>query len=418
MKYKSISGMHDILPGESPKWQFVEQTAREHFALYGHEEIRTPIVEETPLFARSVGELTDIVQKEMYTFEDKDNLSLTLRPEGTASVVRSAIEHNLINQTSPDLKVYYLGPMYRRERPQKGRFRQFHQIGAESFGSKSPYADAEIIEMLAGYLNKVGLKDWALQINSLGCGHERKAYQEKLKGFFAKNEKNFCDDCRQRIKRNPLRVLDCKNPKCRELSKDHPDILDFLEPESRAHFESVKKTLDELKVPYEINPKMVRGLDYYQRTVFEFVSDRLGAQAAIAAGGRYDSLVKDLGGADIPGVGFAIGIERLLMLIGEPKPIASKKIFVAFLGEAAHARAREVAFQIRQNGISCEIEADEKSLKSQLRKADKLACTHVIIIGEEELKQGMAQVKDFSAKTQTNVPLARIVSFFKGDVVD
>ena len=402
--------MHDILPAESPKWQFVEQTAREHFALYGYSEIRPPILEATSLFQRSVGELTDIVWKEMYTFEDKDGDSLTLRPEVTASIVRSAIEHNLINVTSPDLKVYYLGPMYRRERPQKGRFRQFYQIGAESFGSKSPYADAEIIGMLAGYLKKVGLNQWTLQINSLGEGHERKAYQEKLKVFLLLNEALFCNDCKQRIQKNPLRVLDCKNPKCGELSKNHPDILDSLEADSRRHFETVKKTLDELKVPYRVNPKMVRGLDYYQRTVFEFVSDRLGAQSAIAAGGRYDSLVKDMGGPDIPGTGFALGIERLLMLIPEPKKDDGKKIFVAFMGAAAQQKALQIASQLRQNGLLCEIDADESSLKSQLRRADKLKCTHVIILGDQELKEGKARVKDFSAKTQVDVPFAHIIS--------
>lgn len=413
MKYKSISGMHDILPADSAKWQFVERTAREHFALYGYAEIRTPILEETGLFQRSVGELTDIVQKEMYTFEDKDGDSLTLRPEGTASIVRSAIEHNLINQTSPDLKVYYLGPMYRRERPQKGRFRQFYQIGAESFGSKAPYADAEIIELLASYLKKVGLNEWTLQINSLGEGRERKAYQEKLKAFLLGNESAFCDNCKERIGKNPLRVLDCKNPKCRELSKNHPDILDFLQGESRDHFETVKKTLDELNVPYQVNPKMVRGLDYYQRTVFEFVSDKLGAQGTVAAGGRYDSLVCDLGGPDIPGTGFALGVERLLLLLPELAKPAVKKIFIACLGREARTEGEKIAADLRQTGIAAEIEADEKSLKSQLRRADKLVCTHVIILGDEELKSQKAQVKDLAAGTQQEVLLTALRTNFQ-----
>lgn len=334
MSIKSLTGMHDILPADSAKWQFVEQVAREHFALYGYSELRTPVLEETALFQRSVGELTDIVQKEMYTFEDKGGDSLSLRPEGTASIVRSAIEHNLINQNAPNLKVYYLGPMYRRERPQKGRFRQFYQIGVESFGSATPYADAELIEMLTSYLRKVGLSEYRLEINSLGEGHERKVYQEKLQKFLNQNNSKFCDACKQRIPRNPLRVLDCKNPQCQELTKGHPDILDFLEKESKEHFEMVQKTLDEMKVPYKVNPKMVRGLDYYQRTVFEIISDKLGAQNSFVAGGRYDSLVKDLGGPDIPGTGFAIGLERLLMLLPEVKKGADeKKIYLAFFGK-------------------------------------------------------------------------------------
>lgn len=405
--------MNDILPAESAKWQFLEQTAREHFALYGYLELRMPVLEETSLFQRSVGELTDIVQKEMYTFEDKGGDSLTLRPEGTASVVRSAIEHNLINQNSPDLKVYYMGPMYRRERPQKGRFRQFYQIGVESFGSSSPEADAEVIEMLASYFKKVGLSSSTLQLNSLGEGHERKIYQEKLQDFLNKNKSKFCDDCKQRISRNPLRVLDCKSPTCQELSQNHPDILDFLEKESLDHFESVKKILDRWNVPYQINPKMVRGIDYYQRTVFEFISDKLGAKDAIAAGGRYDSLVKDLGGPDIPGTGFAIGMERLLMLLPDvQKETGEKKVYLAHLGAEAKEKAFEIATQLRSSGVVCELDFEDKSLKSQMRRADKLGSTHLIILGEDEMKNNKAQVKDFSTKDQTEVSIDNIISHF------
>lgn len=413
MKYKSIKGMNDILPAESAKWQFLEQTAREHFALYGYSELRMPVLEETSLFQRSVGELTDIVQKEMYTFEDKGGDSLTLRPEGTASVVRSAIEHNLINQSSPDLKVYYMGPMYRRERPQKGRFRQFYQIGVESFGSSSPEADAEVIEMLAGYLKKVGLSSFALQLNSLGEGHERESYQKKLQNFLNKDKTRFCDDCKKRISRNPLRVLDCKNPICQELSQNHPDILDSLEKESLNHFESVKKILDRWKVSYQVNPKMVRGIDYYQRTVFEFISDKLGSKDAIAAGGRYDSLVKDLGGPDIPGTGFAIGMERLLMLLPDvQKKTNEKKVYIAHLGAEAKERAFEIATQLRNSGVTCELDFEDKSLKSQMRRADKLGSTHLVILGEEEMKKGFVQVKDFKTKEQTEIAIDEVVSCF------
>lgn len=405
--------MHDILPEEAARWHFVEQTARDHFSLYGYSEIRTPILEETSLFQRSVGELTDIVKKEMYSFEDKGGDSLSLRPEGTAPVVRAAIEHNLININSPQLKVYYLGPMYRHERPQKGRFRQFYQIGAENFGSDSPMADAETITMLALYLKKAGVAGWSLKLNSLGNSEERKEFGKKLAAFFAKQKDQYCEDCRLRIERNPLRVLDCKNPQCIELSKGHPSIFDLLEKESLDHFESVKRALDGWSVSYTVDPMLVRGLDYYQRTVFEISSDKLGAQSAIAAGGRYDSLVADLGGPDIPGVGFAIGLERLLMLVPEKAGrIARKKIFIAFLGDPARQKAAEIARKLRLAGLYCEMDYEDKSLKSQMRRADKLGVTHLIIIGENEIKTGKAQVKDFATKLQKELPFTDLVTFF------
>ncbi|MDO8520183.1 MAG: histidine--tRNA ligase [Deltaproteobacteria bacterium] len=410
MTLKSIPGMKDILPEESTQWHRVEGAARRLFTLYGYSEIRTPLLEETSLFKRSVGELTDIVTKEMYTFEDKDGGSLTLRPEGTASVVRAAIEHNLINVSSPQLKVYYLGPMYRRERPQKGRFRQFYQIGVENFGSQAPLADAEVIQMADSFFKQLGIKNLTLFINSLGLASERKKYQDELQKFLSKKKEKFCADCQQRITRNPLRVLDCKNPSCAELTKGHPAILNFLDPESAGHFSEVQSALKRAGVPFTVNPKMVRGLDYYQRTVFEFVSEELGAQSTLAAGGRYDSLVKDLGGPDIPGTGFAIGLERLLMLIPPAEKVSGKKVFIAFMGKEAQVKAQEIAMQLRAAGCAAEMDFEEKSLKSQLRRADKLVSTHVIILGEEELKKGEAQVKDFHAKTQANIPLKNLVS--------
>ena len=402
--------MKDILPTESPLWQKVESFARTHFALYGYSEIRTPLLEEAALFSRSVGELTDIVKKEMYTFEDKDGGSLTLRPEGTASVVRAAIEHNLINVSSPQLKVYYIGPMFRRERPQKGRFRQFFQIGVENFGSNTALADAEVISMADQFFKQLGIKNLAVQINSLGTSGERKKYQGELQIFLSKKSEKFCVDCRDRITRNPLRVLDCKNPACAELTRGHPFILDFLETESVAHFEEVQKALKMAGVDFKVNANMVRGLDYYQRTVFEFISDELGAQSTVCAGGRYDSLVKELGGPDIPGTGFALGVERLLMLLPQATEVLAKKVFIAFMGKEAQLKAMEIASELRASGISTEMDFDEKSLKSQLRRADKLAATHVIILGEEELKKGEAQVKDFQAKTQKNISFKNLVS--------
>lgn len=406
--------MHDILPADQARWQLLEQTARDHFTLYGYSELRTPIVEESALFCRSVGEMTDIVQKEMYTFEDKGGGSLTLRPEGTASIVRSAIQNNLINQTSPELKVYYMGPMYRHERPQKGRFRQFYQIGVENFGSASAEADAEVIEMLASYLKKVGVIDWKILLNSLGEGHERRHYGEQLKGYLNKNSSKFCENCKLRIERNPLRVLDCKNPSCQKLAEGHPNILDYLEEVSKNHFEAVKAGLDRLGIPYCIDPNMVRGIDYYQRTVFEFVSDKLGVKDTIAAGGRYDSLVKDLGGPNIPGTGFAIGLERLLMLLPQTDHDQFRmRIFLSALGLQARQKAFEMAAQLRGAGLACELDYEEKSLKAQMRRADRLKSTHVLILGDDELKRNVVQIKEFAGKSQSEVPLGDVLTYFQ-----
>lgn len=410
MKYRAVKGMNDILPSEMPKWLRVEETARSHFALYGYAEIRTPIVEQASLFQRGVGEETDIVKKEMYTFDDRDETSISLRPEATASTIRAAIEHHLIDPNAPELKVYYIGPMYRCERPQKGRFRQFHQIGVENFGSESPLADAEVIEMTASFLKKLGVEGWSLNLSSLGKGDERKKYETALRHFLEKNKKDFCEDCRERIDRNPLRVLDCKNESCQKLFSGHPPILDFLGNESRDHFAAVQKTLTAAGVPFKVDPTIVRGLDYYQRTVFEFTSDKIGAKSAIAAGGRYDSLVKDLGGPDIPGTGLAIGMERLLMLCPEAAKDEGKKVFIATLGEKARETASGLAREIRAAGIPCEMEYAERSLKSQLRKADKGSFPYVVILGEEELKKGEVQLKNFRNKSEDRVRLENLTS--------
>lgn len=410
MKYRAVKGMNDILPSEMAKWLRVEASARSHFALYGYAEIRTPLVEETALFQRSVGEETDIVKKEMYTFADRDETSLCLRPEATASTIRAAIEHHLIDPNAPELKVFYIGPMYRRERPQKGRFRQFYQIGVENFGSDSPLADAEVIEMTASFLKALGVEGWSLNVNSLGKGDERKKYETALRHFLEKNKKDFCEDCRERIDRNPLRVLDCKNESCQKLFSGHPPILDFLGEESRNHFELVQKSLRSAGIPFKIDPTIVRGLDYYQRTVFEFTSDKIGAKSAIAAGGRYDSLVKDLGGPDVPGTGLAIGMERLLMLCPEITASGEKKVFIAALGEKARETASGLARDIRAAGIPCEMEYAERSLKSSLRKADKGSFPYVVIIGDEELRKGEVQLKDFRNKTEDRVRLDNLAS--------
>ncbi len=407
MKFKSVKGMNDILPAEAPLWQFVERSARDHFSVYGYSELRTPILEPTALFQRGVGETTDIVGKEMYTFEDKGGDLLTMRPEGTASIVRAVIEHNLINHTSPDLKIYYMGPMYRRERPQKGRYRQFHQIGVENFGSFSPEADADVIHMVATFLNKLGVTNWTLLLNSLGTLEERKVYQNQLKNFLSPHEDKFCDDCRVRLVKNTLRVLDCKNPTCIELTKNHPSILDVLGQESRDHFQKVQHILSALNVSYQINPKMVRGLDYYQKTVFEFVSSELGAQSTIAAGGRYEGLVEDLGGPALPGVGFAMGVERLLLLM-PPHKFKEEKFYVATMGDQAREVGLALIQKLRQAGRQTEWDYEGRSLKSQLKRADRFGATCVLILGDEELSKSQIQVKNFLLGTQTTIPLDQL----------
>jgi len=412
MNYKAVKGMHDILPAEIAAWQKLESLAREHFALYGYAEIRTPILESTSLFQRGVGETTDIVQKEMFTFEDQGGDWLTLRPEGTAAVVRSVIENNLVNIQAPQLKVYYTGAMFRRERPQKGRLRQFHQMGVECFGSQAPETDAEIIEMISIFLQKAGVGPVKLLINSLGKKSERQAYQSKLKEFFSPKSSSLCVECQKRLEKNPLRVLDCKNPDCQKVAVGHPIILDSLEDESRSHFEKVKLCLTQAKIEFTVQPTMVRGLDYYERTVFEFVSDRLGAQSTLAAGGRYDGLLKDLGGPDLPGVGFALGVERLLLAIGESEKIQPPRlIYVAWVGDSCAETAMQIARDIRAANLICEIDYEGRSLKSQMRRADKLGALEVIILGEEEMKKQEVLVRHLLLQNQTNISLSNLNTY-------
>jgi len=395
-------------------WQSVEATARRVFSAYNFSEIRIPILEKTELFSRSIGETTDIVEKEMYTFEDRDSrggenaeaTKLTLRPEGTAGVVRAYVESEMY-KIEPVRKLYYMGPMFRRERPQKGRMRQFHQIGAEALGRGDPYIDAEILLLLSDFFSAVGLTEPSLQINSLGDSACRPGYRETLLAFLRQHKDSLCANCQRRMERNPLRVLDCKEPGCIEATRDAPSILDSLCAACREHFETVQRLLRQTGVGFTLNPRMVRGLDYYCRTTFEWTTTRLGSQSAVGAGGRYDGLVQELGGPAIPGVGFAMGVERLAMLLRlqEIASVNGPELFVVWVGARARDWAFPVVHRLRQKGVSVEIEGEVRSLKSQMRRADKLKAGAVLIVGEDELANGKAVLRDMATKQQEEIGL-------------
>ena len=410
MSVTAIKGMNDILPGEVETWQFLEQSAREVFGLYGFAEIRTPVPEKTELFCRSIGETTDIVEKEMYTFEDKSGNSLTLRPEGTAPVMRAFIQNKLHN-LDPVSKLYYLGPMFRYERPQKGRYRQFHQLGAEVLGVEDAKIDAQLLAMLHQYFVHIGIENVSLQVNSLGCPVCRPDYRQQLIDYLASRLNSLCPDCQRRYLTNPLRVLDCKAQGCKAATVDAPAVIEHLCTECDSHFSQVKGYLDQLAIPYSVNARMVRGLDYYVRTTFELVTDQLGSQNAVAAGGRYDGLVESLGGPAVPGIGFAIGLERLVLLKGEAKiAAASPQLFIAAIGAEAADRAFVLMSQLQQAGVRAEMDYLGKSLKAQMRRANKLHAAFTLIIGEEELQSGRAQLKDMSDSSQSAVELDNLAT--------
>ncbi len=413
MVMKGIRGFKDILPGEVEKWQYVESEARRVFGLFGFLELRIPILERTELFARSIGEATDIVGKEMYTFPDRDGDSLTLRPEATTSIMRAYLEHGL-NVKEPVGKYYFIGPMFRYERPQKGRYRQFHQIDAEVLGVQEPQADAEILVMLMRFLRGLALKNLNLQINSLGDPACRGPYRNEIQKFLRGKSERLCEDCQRRVETNPLRVFDCKKEGCQAQLADAPVVLDFLCPDCRRHFKQVKGLLDELGLPYAVNPRMVRGLDYYTRTAFEVVAGNLGAQNAVCGGGRYDGLAEEIGGPSIPAIGFAIGFDRLVMLLPEEKNfLRYADVFLAALGEEAQRKSFSLAQELRDDGIWVEIDYEGKSLKSQMRKADRLKTPWVVILGEEELKKNRVVLRDMATKAQEEVPLGEIVRRIK-----
>ncbi len=412
---QSVKGTRDLLPGDTPLWQRVEEEARRVFEAYNFREIRTPVLEQTALFARSVGSDTDIVTKEMYTFEDRDSESLTLRPEATASVVRAYIEHRLYNEGGIH-KLYYFGPMFRRERPQKGRYRQFYQIGAEVLGSDHPAIDAEVLEMLVLLLERLGLKELKLLVNSVGCPKCRPEYLKKLRHALEKVKAQLCADCQRRAHTNPLRVLDCKVEADQPIIEQLPHILDHLCPECRQHFECVTTELDERGVAYEIVPRLVRGLDYYTRTTFEITSGALGAQNALLGGGRYDGLSEMLGGPPAPGFGFAIGQDRLALTVEESAALELKAplaVYIAWMGEAARDTAARLARQLRRAGISTEISFQPVKLKKALGFANRLRARHAVIIGEEEVASGQYQLKDMQTGEQVAVAANELAAYLK-----
>lgn len=392
MALTAVKGFNDILPDESGRWQHIEQTARRVFELNGFGEIRVPVLEKTELFSRSIGDATDIVEKEMYTFTDKGENSVTLRPEGTAGVMRAFIEHKLY-AADPIARLYYMGPMFRYERPQKGRYRQFHQIGAELTGAHEPLADAQVLNMLVSFFREIGLTEPALQINSLGCPECRPAYRAALREFLDGRMPKLCEDCKRRSITNPLRTLDCKMPGCGEATAGAPSVLDHLCSGCLDHFSSVRRYLDLSETPYSINARMVRGLDYYTRTTFEMVTGLLGAQSAVAAGGRYDGLISQLGGPAIPGIGFAMGIERVALLLGSQVFLSQPDLFIATMGGAERDIAYRLMDGLLKAGVRVEMDYEGKSLKSQMRRADKLKARYSVVIGENEVVSGWATFK-------------------------
>jgi histidyl-tRNA synthetase len=414
---RSVKGTRDLLPRETALWQRVEDEARRVFAAYDFREIRTPILEQTALFARSVGADTDIVTKEMYTFQDRDDESLTLRPEATASVVRAYIEHTMYNEGGIH-KLYYIGPMFRRERPQKGRYRQFYQIGAEVLGSDHPTIDAEFLEMLALFLGRVGLSEYSLLLNSVGCPKCRAEYLKVLRQALDKVKDKMCGDCQRRAATNPLRVLDCKVEADQPIIEKLPHILDHLCPECRQHFDCVTGELQQRGIPYEIAPRLVRGLDYYTRTTFEMTSSVLGAQNAFLGGGRYDGLSEMLGGPPTPGFGVAIGEDRLLLAVEQAAGLKvddALDVFVAWLGDAARDPAIQLVRMLRQQGLSAvwriESNYEPARLKKSLGLANKLGARFAVIIGEGELATGRWQVKDMAAGQQEEVEAGKVVAY-------
>ena len=411
---KGIKGVKDILPEETPQWRFIEDAARRWALCYGYQEIRIPIFEFTALFARSIGSSTDIVEKEMYTFPDRDGTSLTLRPEGTAGTVRAFIEHNRAADPLPQ-KYFYIGPMFRHERPQAGRLRQFHQFGVESFGTSDPRADVEVIALLWRLLSDLALPDLTLEINSLGSSGDRAAYKPVLLAFLRQQESHLCANCRRRMDTNPLRALDCKVPDCRAATESAPRLTDHLSPEARTHFDQVLAGLMAIGVPYRLNPRLVRGLDYYCLTSFEITSTHLGAQNAVGAGGRYDGLVETLGGPSVPAVGFAVGLERVSLMLPETSSSSSYEClyYVAAFGENGTKLGLILLDELRRIGISSQCDYRATTLKAHLRQADRSKCQYAILLGDDEAGRGSVILRNLQSKAQEELPLTGLASLLK-----
>lgn len=405
---KKIKGTEDVLPKDSYRWQFVEDVMRKESAAYGFKEIRTPVFEHTELFARGVGQTTDVVQKEMYTFDTKGGESVTLRPEGTAGAARAVLEHGLVNDSLP-IKASYFVSCYRYEKPQAGRLREFHQFGLECYGTQSPVADAELICAAQSIFDRLGIKQLRLEINSIGCPTCRAEYHKALKEYFYGYKDELCETCNSRLEKNPMRILDCKSPVCSKIAQCAPKITDYLCDECKEHFASVQKYLDAAGVEYTVNPTIVRGLDYYTKTVFEFVTDFIGAQGTVCGGGRYDGLIEELGGKHLPSLGFAMGIERLLMLMDKqgieiPKP-STCDLYVAVMGESASLKSFEIIKAVRSCGLIAETDIVGRGLRAQMKYADKIGAKFSMVLGDNEIEQGKAVIKNMSSGEQTEIVL-------------
>lgn len=416
----AIKGTLDVLPKESYKIQYVESAVREIAENFGFYEMRTPVFEHTELFQRSVGETTDVVQKEMYTFADKGGRSITLRPEGTAGAARAFLENGLFNEALPQ-KIYYLTSCYRYEKPQAGRLREFHQFGVEAFGAGSPAQDAEIIALANEVFNYLGVKNLTLEINSIGCPTCRAAYQKALKAYFENYKSELCETCKGRLDRNPMRILDCKSPVCSKIAAGAPKILDYLCEDCRAHFDAVQQYLNAMQIDFTVNPEIVRGLDYYTRTVFEFVSNEIGAQGTVCGGGRYDGLLEELGGKPMPACGFGMGLERLLLLMdAQNTPFPDRKgcdIYFASMGDKANLEAARLALDLRNEGLSAQFDTVGRGLKAQMKYADKLGALYTVVLGDNELETGKAQLKNMKDGTLTEISLDDFTDTFQSIVI-
>ena len=405
---KKIKGTEDVLPKQSYRWQFIEKIMREESKVYGFKEIRTPVFEHTELFARGVGQTTDVVQKEMYTFTTKGGESVTLRPEGTAGAARAVLEHALDNEGLP-IKASYFVSCYRYEKPQAGRLREFHQFGLEEYGTQSPAADAELICAAQSVLDRLGLDQIHLELNSIGCPECRAKYNQALREYFGQFKDRLCDTCLSRLEKNPMRLLDCKSPQDQELAKDAPRITDYLCEECENHFSEVKRYLDSAGVEYTVNPKIVRGLDYYTKTVFEFVTDCIGAQGTVCGGGRYDGLIEELGGKHMPSLGFAMGLERLLMVMdaqGIAIPDDDKcALYIATMGDDAKVKAFELLRRVRECGLIAETDVVGRGLRAQMKYADKIGAKYSLVLGDNELSDNKAKVKNMETGEQTELAL-------------
>jgi histidyl-tRNA synthetase len=408
---KAIRGTKDIYGEESEKYTYISKIAQEIFETYGYSYIKTPIFEDTELFKRGIGEGTDVVEKEMYTFLDKGERSITLRPENTASIVRAYLENGIYAKEDIS-RFYYNGSMFRYERPQAGRQREFNQIGVEVLGDASPILDAEVIAMSYEFLSKLGISDLEVKINSVGCNESRENYRKTLLGYLEPQKEKLCEDCRNRMDKNPLRVLDCKNDECKKIVINAPNIIDSLDKDEKEHYENVKKYLNLFNISYIEDSRLVRGLDYYSSTVYEIVTNKLGAQGAVLGGGRYDSLLKQLGDKDIPAVGFASGVERIMMLLDDFQK-SNPFIYVAWVGENVKEEATKISQVLRNIGLKTCIEYNERGMKSHMKKADKLGVKYCIIIGEDEVSKNTVILKDFENRTQEELPFTTALEILK-----